>query len=169
MNQLTLTDYKNLILQWSKDRNIIGGSTAEDQIDKLFEEVGELVTGMNKGNINLIKDSIGDCFVCLVNIAGITLEPKLRDELFETCSRGELDIPESKFKPMLALCIQDTYLTVELETAITRGIKQFFDLFNSITKHYNLTLLECVAIAWEEIKDRKSKMIDGKFVKEEDL
>ena len=34
---------------------------------------------------------------------------------------------------------------------------------------YSMTVEECIAAAWDEIKDRKGKMIDGIFVKEEDL
>lgn len=32
-----------------------------------------------------------------------------------------------------------------------------------------LTIEECIECAWDEIKDRKGRMIDGVFVKEEDL
>ena len=32
----------------------------------------------------------------------------------------------------------------------------------------NLTMQECLAVAYEDIKDRKGKMIDGVFVKEGD-
>lgn len=32
----------------------------------------------------------------------------------------------------------------------------------------NLTMQECLAVAYEDIKDRKGKMIDGIFVKEGD-
>lgn len=32
-----------------------------------------------------------------------------------------------------------------------------------------LSLMDCVRLAYEEIKDRKEKMINGVFVKEEDL
>ena len=31
------------------------------------------------------------------------------------------------------------------------------------------SIAECFQTAWNEIKDRKGKMIDGSFVKEEDL
>ena len=34
---------------------------------------------------------------------------------------------------------------------------------------YGLTLESCVQAAWDEIKDRKGRMIDGVFVKEGDL
>lgn len=38
-----------------------------------------------------------------------------------------------------------------------------------IAKQNRLTLRECLAVAYDDIKDRKGKMIDGVFVKEEDL
>ena len=41
-------------------------------------------------------------------------------------------------------------------------------LINIITRN-DLTLQECLSVAWNDIKDRKGKMIDGIFVKEADL
>ena len=38
-----------------------------------------------------------------------------------------------------------------------------------IATRNGVTLSECLARAWDDIKDRKGKMIDGIFVKEEDL
>ncbi|EFM92533.1 hypothetical protein appser6_5700 [Actinobacillus pleuropneumoniae serovar 6 str. Femo] len=37
----------------------------------------------------------------------------------------------------------------------------------AINKEINLE--SCLSLAWQEIKDRKGRMIDGVFVKEEDL
>ena len=39
----------------------------------------------------------------------------------------------------------------------------------NIDTRNGVTLSECLARAWDDIKDRKGKMIDGIFVKEEDL
>ena len=39
----------------------------------------------------------------------------------------------------------------------------------NITTRNNVSLTECLAKAWEDIKDRKGRMIDGIFVKETDL
>ena len=39
----------------------------------------------------------------------------------------------------------------------------------NITTRNNISLTECLAKAWEDIKDRKGRMIDGIFVKETDL
>ena len=41
-------------------------------------------------------------------------------------------------------------------------------LINIITRN-DLTLQDCLSVAWDDIKDRKGKMIDGIFVKEADL
>jgi NTP pyrophosphatase (non-canonical NTP hydrolase) len=37
----------------------------------------------------------------------------------------------------------------------------------NIAERNNLTILECLEQAYEDIKDRKGKMVDGIFVKEE--
>ncbi len=39
----------------------------------------------------------------------------------------------------------------------------------NIAERNGLTLTECVRQAWNDIKDRKGKMVDGVFVKEDDL
>ena len=39
----------------------------------------------------------------------------------------------------------------------------------NIAERNNLSIEECLQRAWDDIKDRKGKMIDGVFVKEEDL
>lgn len=38
----------------------------------------------------------------------------------------------------------------------------------NIAKRNNLTLENCLEVAWNDIKDRKGKMVDGIFVKEGD-
>jgi len=66
--------YEDLTVQWSEDRGIIKNSTDISQALKLVSEVGELADNINKGRD--VKDDIGDCLVCLTNIAkirGLTL------------------------------------------------------------------------------------------------
>jgi len=38
----------------------------------------------------------------------------------------------------------------------------------NIAERNNLTLKECLVKAWDDIKDRKGKMVDGIFIKEGD-
>jgi NTP pyrophosphatase (non-canonical NTP hydrolase) len=39
----------------------------------------------------------------------------------------------------------------------------------NIAERNNLTIEQCLEQAWDDIKDRKGKMVDGVFVKEADL
>tara|TARA_Y100000385_G_scaffold221508_1_gene231220 strand:+ start:758 stop:1138 length:381 start_codon:yes stop_codon:yes gene_type:complete len=39
----------------------------------------------------------------------------------------------------------------------------------NIAERNNLTLKDCLMKAWDDIKDRKGKMVDGVFIKEADL
>jgi NTP pyrophosphatase (non-canonical NTP hydrolase) len=39
----------------------------------------------------------------------------------------------------------------------------------NIMERNNLEMSDCLEVAWNDIKDRKGKMVDGIFVKEEDL
>ena len=57
------------IEQWAEDRNLIEGSTPQKQFIKLMEEFGELCSGVSKNKIDVVKDSIGDCFVVMVILA----------------------------------------------------------------------------------------------------
>ena len=90
------------VRKWAKERNLIEGSTPSHQIDKLDEEVGELVEALGFENRSEIIDAIGDIQVVLAVM----------------CAQLGLDVDE------------------------------------------------CREAAWDEIKDRKGKMIDGVFVKE---
>jgi NTP pyrophosphatase (non-canonical NTP hydrolase) len=99
----TLDELAAAILQWGIDRDFPNGATAGGQVNKLFEEGGELSGAVTRNKVPMIVDGIGDCFVVLCMIA------------------------------------------------LTTGVD----------------LRECIAAAYDEIKDRKGTMIDGKFVREE--
>lgn len=49
--------------------------------------------------------------------------------------------------------------------ADNRGLKQADPLAHQL----DLDVAECLGIAYDEIKNRKGKMINGTFIKEEDL
>ncbi len=92
----------NLIRQWAADRNLLAGSTAQAQMLKLTEELGELASAIAKSKTSEAYDAIGDCVVVL------------------------------------------TILASQLGTDIE----------------------DCINGAYDEIKDRKGRMVDGVFVKD---
>lgn len=63
----------------------------------------------------------------------------------------------------------------ELSDSICKGkdisddIGDMLVVMINIVERNNLTLTHCLQEAWMDIKDRKGKMVDGIFVKEEDL
>lgn len=94
--------FQNNVEKWAEARNLIKGATPKDQLAKLVEEMGELSTGIQKKDLPLIADSIGDCAVVLVILAA----------------------------------------------------------------QNDLSFEQCCELAWNEIKDRTGKMVDGVFVKD---
>ena len=67
------------IREWATEKGIYDKSDAKKQYEKLDEEVHELFTGILKNDKDEIADAIGDCVVCLVNIAHLSGLP------FEDC------------------------------------------------------------------------------------
>lgn len=163
------------IEQWAKDRNLILGSTPQKQFIKLMEEFGELCAGIARNDKEKIKDSIGDCGVVLIILneqlqiekdLTFTWEFQNEEGLTFTCET-QIESPENQIKYTMR------YLN-DLSWLIDDG-EDKFALFEIITElngyahYYGFTMLECLEHAYEQIKDRKGRMIDGVFVKEEDL
>ena len=166
------------IEQWAEERNLIEGSTPQKQFIKLMEEFGELCSGVAKNKPDVIKDSIGDCFVVMVILA----KQNHIDSVLEKIS--DLD----SFQPVFELGVEE----IIAETVVSLGMLGMLasELMGQnlemptkvdaifgcpclslklISRKYNLMLTDCVQAAWDEIKDRKGRMIDGVFVKEGDL
>lgn len=90
--------------QWFIERNLHTADPVKQML-KLFEELGEIASGMARSDIDEVRDGIGDTLVVMIG------------------------------------------LSMQLGLDIT----------------------ECLQIAYDEIKDRKGRLINGVFVKEEDL
>ena len=91
------------VIRWAEARGIIPNATTKSQLLKAVSELGELADAEGKGEVNAIKDAVGDVMVCLINYCA------LRD----------------------------------------------------------INLVECLNLAFQQIKDRKGRLMpDGTFVKE---
>ena len=69
INLLFPKSFDRRIRGWFEDRGIIEHSTPQAQLTKLEEEFLELVEGIDKDEIDEIKDAIGDMAVVLSGIA----------------------------------------------------------------------------------------------------
>lgn len=162
MSDLTLL-IKN-IENWAEARNLIDGSTPKKQFIKLMEEFGELCSGVSKNKIDVVKDSIGDCFVVTV-----ILKCQFKTNLFISPRSLNKNLDVSL---ILARIARDAALIPK--DNLSEHVK--FEIISGIIRNLmNISILldvdfeSCVQAAWDEIKDRKGRMIDGVFVKEGDL
>lgn len=160
-----LIDLTEKIEQWAQDRNLHTADSIK-QYDKLVEEFGELMKGINKQDMDMIKDSIGDMYVVLV-----VLSKQTGSSVVDLLKDGRVDTlrPEhSTFSYIDCLFSLSESLTLKAYDIIhdVEDIKR--ELAKTCGEYY-LDFIDCVVLAYDEIKDRKGKMVDGKFVKEADL
>lgn len=170
------------IIKWAKDRGIDKKGTVEAQSIKTIEEIGELIKGICKDDMDLIKDSIGDVYVTLVVGSLIANGKKETLAIFKKNEREWNEYEREEDPDIKNWCgdeekewIKD--LLFEASEKILRenfkyGYYQINGLRNSLycyAVRRNTTLKECVELAYKEIAGRKGKMIDGQFVKEADL
>lgn len=103
-NQLTVDQLIKQVEQWSKDKDLHNGNP-DRQALKFYEEAGEVGAALSRGQMDSLKDGIGDTVVTLIILA----------------------------------------------------------------QQHDMTLQECLQYAYDEIKGRKGKTINGTFIKEADL
>lgn len=153
-----MQDLIKKIERWAIDR----------ELDKTAEEMAELIIGISKDNIEGIKDSIGDVFVTLV--IGNMIDEKLDIEKYYKYAKEDLnrrDIEDDKRAKIFGLA-QDMMEVIRDEYYYDTLFHTLVDLVE-IAEIHNLKFTDCVESAYDEIKDRKGKTIDGCFVKAEDL
>lgn len=154
------------IEQWAIDRNL-HTADPKKQMLKVCEEFGELCASLARGNQESAKDDIGDIYVTLVILS------KQLGFVADYEDVGLADIDDIDYlNSNLSSTIGDLYKNVHYGNRYNAfgHIRSAISLIEVIaTEHFNVTFKDCVTIAYREIKDRKGKMIDGVFVKEEDL
>lgn len=167
-----LTTLTKQIEQWAIDRNLHTADPRKQML-KLGEETGELYAGMAKVNKELIKDSIGDAYV-VITILSMQKDFSVSEFVDSVEESIIKDDSEMALQFSLALMLRTGSLahslkysndTDTLKMMVHWFIETLFDLAYALNVNY----VECIQMAYDEIKDRKGKMIDGVFVKESDL
>lgn len=152
------------VQQWSIDRGL-DKADSKKQMLKLYEEFGELASGLAKGNKEVVKDSIGDVVVVLIILAQQQGLEKISDFNIICNHLQESDLMPQASETIGLISLRVRRIKNEIEEPIVRLISYL----RTIAKYENLKFEDCLSQAWNEIKDRKGKLIDGVWVKEEDL
>ena len=151
------------VQQWSIDRGL-DKADSKKQMLKLYEEFGELASGIVKGNKEVVKDSIGDVVVVLIILAqqqGVRLISDF--ELSHgRLSKQDIMIVAFENVGIISNCVRKNF-------KCEGHIMYLITYLQRIAKDEGLKFEDCLSQAWNEIKDRKGKLIDGVWVKEEDL
>lgn len=153
------------IEQWATDRKLHTADPIK-QYDKLIEEFGELMKGINKNDMAMIKDSIGDMYVVMV-----IMSMQTGNSMVKLLEDGGVETVRPKHNTF-GYIFDLSDLGDLLSDRISFIIPQIYDLNIEMAKtcaEYEISFVGCVELAYLEIKDRKGEMRDGKFVKEADL
>lgn len=155
----------NKIVQWHIDRNLIEGATDEGQFKKLMSEFGEYSDNLAKDRC--VKDDIGDIGVVLINIAA-------RNNLVPYIIASKTNFVGVSYHE-LHYCLHEIgyYMHCENGVHYVDTLKQTIsNAWNALCRtanNHGCTMQSCLEHAYDDIKDRKGKMINGTFIKEDDL
>lgn len=161
----TKMNLEEKVQQWFVDRNLHEANPVK-QFLKLMEESGELFEGIAKDKSELIYDALGD-----IQVVMIGLEQQIKNGAQISANQQELEL--LLMVSSLGNIAQKLYAHIchnETQIPLIKADLMFLDSVVSTVSFLNGTTAEnCLDEAYNVIKDRKGKMIDGVFVKEEDL
>ena len=111
-----------------------------------------------------MKDSIGDCAVVIVGLA-LLIKEDVNQIFKESGSLRKKEITET------LISINANISEFQLSQGFASKLMCRHNLVRCIgyLKNLGYDFDECFELAYQEIKDRKGRWIDGSFVKEEDL
>lgn len=155
------------------------------QIQKLSEEWGELNQAKAKSNQEQLKDSIGDVLVVLI-ILGQQMDLKDINKLVDANLYKEapeqIGLFGASTDELLLLGTAEigriaSVLTIDggrngakfQKMIIERSIVRLADVLDTVATNENTSTIECFELAWNEIKGRTGQMVNGVFVKLEDI
>lgn len=157
-----------LTKKWFTDRDLEHGGRLDKQSLKLSEEFGELCAGYLKQNEKLTKDSIGDCAVVIVGLA-LLIDVDVHG-IFKSADGVRPKEAMESFK-LLNANISEFQLSQDLASKemCRHNLVRAVAYLKSISKALDYDFTECFEIAYNEIKDREGRWVEGSFVKEENL
>ena len=165
---MTINELIKLIEQWAIDRGLDKNGTVKGQLIKTAEEVAELIIGISKDDIDVIRDSIGDVFVTLVVGRLISGD---KSNLVEVINDFYKYQKEYKFVDKFD-CVQTIMLNFSdllIDKSYSEAIHVKINTLIMVTELYELDFTDCIESAYKEIAGRKGKVINGTFWKSEDL
>lgn len=176
------------ILGWANDRNLIEGSTVKKQYVKLVEEHGEFAAGLARGKEDVMVDALGDKMVILIIMAAQG-KVNLPYSLSFLCGSNDYRSYDSSVEAIRGNLagnlagvefgfIQSSSNIGFLGETLLSDAYTLVRFSEDIGQCFGDCLAQCFEAAldpvkvledvWNIIKDRKGRMVDGVFIKEND-
>lgn len=179
---MSLTNLIENVQGWSAAKGLDKAEPIK-QMQKLNEEWGELNAGKAKSDKVKLVDSIGDVMVVLTILSQQMKFERIEQLVDPTQHSKELykanDVETDylllyggKEIGLIAHRMIDLIFNTGLintSTQIQFHIRNLTGILAKIAINEGTDLETCLQVAWDEIKDRTGKMVDGVFVKESDL
>ena len=166
------------IYEWADARNLIKGSNPVDQGMKILSELGELaVRGLARKNEKEVKDGIGDVAVVMTVIAGqVGLVDHVKGIVANLPNKPEnsgVDTLTNTKQKVLVLTQFIVQSIMAVDTDQKEAFKHnflpiIFSVLAVMASEENFTFNECLAQAYNDIKDRTGILWNGVFVKSTD-
>ena len=158
-----------MVNAWAKERGL-DKVDARTQYTKLIEEQGELAKAIVQKNIDGdsgVLDSIGDYQVtliiyCLIRDIHIAFWKTVINPKEFTTEKLYMNLVSTSSKIIASY-------NKGLVTNEIRNIENTFQLLSLVAGKYDTTLEDTLELAYNEIKDRKGRLVNGVFIKEDDF
>lgn len=162
-----LNDFEPLIHAWAERKGLLN-STPKDQLAKLVEEYGETCEAINNHDWYGIKDGIGDCTVVLTiicKLCGYSLV-ELACKLGDAAVIYDNEKSARSYNIYLGKIASDICRAKPALDIATSCAVLYNQLYN-LARNCSLDIGECVEYAYNEIKNREGRVVDGVLIKNE--
>lgn len=155
---MTLNEVTARMVGWGNDRCLLDRRYLMQQNVKLGEELGETALAAANGDWNAMVDGVGDCYVvasimCAQLGSSITLAREDRHTLAATS--------------VVAFGMVCAAVARGQDEKALEALGDFVNILEAEARTEGINLLDAALSAWETIKDRKGRMVDGVFVREQ--
>lgn len=160
----------SLTAQWFIDTGIKDASCTEKQFLKATEELGEIAQAFVANNIDEIKKEVGDYIVTLIGTYQ-HIDDSLISSLKQPRLWSDAQTKENQATSLSCIMAIHGYIAEmiakgKLDKAKIENMSYFIAKF---CDSCGIDMKDCLELAYNKISKRKGKMINGIFVKEEDL
>lgn len=155
-----------VVEDWARVRKL-HNADPKAQALKVVEEFTEMMTSVRRVDV---VDGIGDTYVTLIILCqqlGIPTFPQAR--LTELAVKSTSEHAKNDQVALMAMNMLATSVSKGDQDKIQSAIIAIKTIADLAADEVGATPYECLSIAYNEIKDRKGMLIDGTFVKYDDL